>query len=75
MIFSRMLHPVILPVVEWAGHGSRFLIADGNDPVSTHSRVRAAKVFLKLRRGRVRIADVLEASLLITIGVVKKDQP
>ncbi len=60
MIYSRILHPDILSVVGRAGHGSCVLIADGNYPVSTHSPTSAAKVFLNLRRGLVRVADVLE---------------
>jgi L-fucose mutarotase len=73
MIFSRMLHSDILSVMGRAGHGSCVLVADGKYPVSTHSPAR--EVFLKLRRGLVRVADVLDANILITIGVVKKDQP
>jgi len=60
MIFGRMLHPDILSALGRAGHGSCVLITDGNYPVSTHSPANAAKVFLNLRRGLVRVADVLE---------------
>lgn len=60
MIFSRMLHPDILSALGRAGHGSCVLIADGNYPVSTHSPASAAKVFLNLRRGLVKVTDVLE---------------
>ena len=59
MIFSRMLHPDILSALGRAGHGSCVLIADGNYPVSTHSPASAAKVFLNLRRGLVKVTDVL----------------
>jgi L-fucose mutarotase len=60
MILTRILHPDILSVLGRAGHGSCVLIADGNYPVSTHSPAGAAKVFLNLRRGLVRVTDVLE---------------
>lgn len=60
MILSRMLHPEILSAIGRAGHGSGVLIADGNFPVSTHSHASATKVFLNLRRGMVRVVDVLE---------------
>ncbi|HWD91739.1 MAG TPA: RbsD/FucU family protein [Verrucomicrobiae bacterium] len=60
MILSRMLHPDILWAIGRAGHGSCILIADGNYPVTTHSPASSAKVFLNLRRGLVRVADVLE---------------
>jgi L-fucose mutarotase len=55
-----MLHPDILSTLGRAGHGSCVLIADGNYPVSTHSPGSAAKVFLNLRPGLVKVADVLE---------------
>jgi L-fucose mutarotase len=60
MLFSRLLHPEILFVLGRSGHGSRVLIADGNYPVATHSSAGAAKVFLNLCPGLVRVADVLE---------------
>ncbi len=60
MIINRLQHPDILLALGRAGHGSCVLIADGNYPVSTHSPASAAKVFLNLRRGLVRVADVLE---------------
>jgi len=60
MIKGRMLHPDILSALGRAGHGSCVLIADGNYPVSTQSPASAAKVFLNLRPGLVRVVDVLE---------------
>jgi L-fucose mutarotase len=60
MIFSHMLHPDILSALGRAGHGSCVLIADGNYPISTHSPASATKVFLNLRRGLVKVTDVLE---------------
>ncbi len=55
-----MLQPDILSTLGRAGHGSCILIADGNYPVSTHAPAEAAKVFLNLRPGLVRVTDVLE---------------
>ncbi len=60
MMLTRMLQPDILSALGRAGHGSCVLIADGNYPVSTHAPANAAKVFLNLRPGLVRVADVLE---------------
>ncbi len=59
MLFSRLLHPEILFALARSGHGSRVLIADGNYPVSTHASAAAARVFLNLCPGQVRVADVL----------------
>jgi L-fucose mutarotase len=60
MMLTRMLQPDILSTLGRAGHGSCVLIADGNYPVSTHAPGSAAKVFLNLRAGLVKVADVLE---------------
>ncbi len=60
MMLTRMLQPDILSALGRVGHGSCVLIADGNYPVSTHSPVTAGRVFLNLRPGLVRVADVLE---------------
>ncbi|HVU08545.1 MAG TPA: RbsD/FucU family protein [Verrucomicrobiae bacterium] len=60
MILGRILHPDILSALGKAGHGSCVLIADGNYPFSTHSPASATKVFLNLRRGLVKVTDVLE---------------
>ena len=59
-MLTRMLQPDILSTLGRAGHGSCVLVADGNYPVSTHSPGNAAKVFLNLRPGLVKVADVLE---------------
>jgi L-fucose mutarotase len=60
VIFNHLLQPDILLALGRAGHGSCVLIADGNYPVSTNSPASAAKVFLNLRRGLVKVTDVLE---------------
>ncbi len=60
MMLSRIQQPDILSALGRAGHGSCVLIADGNFPVLTHSPASAAKVFLNLRPGMVRVTDVLE---------------
>lgn len=60
MMLGRLLQPDMLSALARAGHGSCVLIADGNYPVSTHSPVGAAKVFLNLRAGMVQVPDVLE---------------
>ncbi len=60
MMLGRMLQPDMLSALGRAGHGSCVLIADGNYPVLTHSPASAPKVFLNLRPGMVRVADVLE---------------
>lgn len=57
---TRLLHPEILSALGEAGHGSRVLLADGNYPFSTGSPAGARKVFLNLRRGLVRVTDLLE---------------
>jgi L-fucose mutarotase len=68
MLTTRLLHPEIFAALGQAGHGSRVLVADGNYPFSTGSPATARKVFLNLRRGLVRVADVLEV-LVETIPI------
>ena len=70
MLFTRLLQPEILSALGRAGHGSCVLIADGNYPVSTQAPPNAARVFLNLRRGLVKVTDVLEV-LRDTIPVEK----
>ncbi len=60
MLKTRILHPEILRVLGSAGHGARVLIADGNYPYSTEAPAGAVRVFLNLRKGMVRVADVLD---------------
>jgi len=60
MLLSRLLHPDIQSALGRAGHGARVLIADANYPVSTQAPAGAARVFLNLRRGLVRVTDVLD---------------
>ena len=61
MLKGKLLHPEILRILGSAGHGSKVLIADGNYPFSTGSSASAAKVFLNLMPGIVKVTDVLEA--------------
>jgi L-fucose mutarotase len=68
MLTTRLLHPEILSALGRAGHGARVLVADGNYPFSTESPASAARVFLNLRRGLVRVTDVLEV-LVDTIPI------
>ena len=70
MLLTRLLHPEILAALGRAGHGACVLIADGNYPVSTQSPADAARVFLNLRRGLVKVTDVLEV-LRDTIPIEK----
>jgi L-fucose mutarotase len=60
MLLTRLLQPDIQAALGRAGHGARVLIADGNYPFSTQSPAAAQKVFLNLRRGLVRVTDVLD---------------
>ena len=59
MLRSELLHPEILRALGAAGHGSQVLIADGNYPFSTGSHPNAARVFLNLAPGLVKVTDVL----------------
>lgn len=59
MLHGKLIHPEILRALGAAGHGSRVLIADSNYPFSTGSNPEAAKVFLNLAPGLVRVTDVL----------------
>jgi L-fucose mutarotase len=60
MIFGPLQHPELLSALARAGHGSGILIADGNFPVATQTPATAQKVYLNLRRGLVKVTDVLE---------------
>jgi L-fucose mutarotase len=80
MLRTELLHPEILRALAGAGHGSRVLIADGNDPLSTGTAASATRVYLNLRPGCVSVLDVLstlaqvipiEAALVMT----PSDQP
>jgi L-fucose mutarotase len=60
MIFGPLQHPEILSTLASAGHGTCVLVADGNFPVATQTPPTAKKVFLNLRRGLIKVTDVLE---------------
>ena len=68
MLKTKLLHPEILAALGRAGHGARVLIADGNYPFTTGSPPTAAKVFLNLMPGIVKVTDVLTA-LVETIPI------
>ena len=61
MLKTRLTHPEILHALAMAGHRAKVLITDGNYPHSTKSNPRAARVFLNLAPGTVRVTEVLEA--------------
>jgi L-fucose mutarotase len=58
-----LVHPGILDALAGAGHGSQVLLVDGNYPVATAVRPRAAVVHLNLRPGTVGVETVLETLL------------
>ena len=68
MLKTTLLHPAILQALASAGHGSRVLIADGNYPFATGAPPTAAKVFLNLMPGVVKVTEVL-AALADTIPI------
>ena len=68
MLKTKLLHPDMLAALGRAGHGSRVLIADGNYPFATGAPPTAAKVFLNLMPGTVKVTDVLTA-LVATIVI------
>lgn len=59
MVRSTLIHPEILSVLSYCGHGSRILIADGNYPLAEKTG-NAKKVYLGLRRGLPGVVDVLQ---------------
>jgi len=63
MLKSKLLHPDILRVLGTSGHFSQILIADGNYPFASKSRLEATKVYLNLMPGIPKTTDVLEALL------------
>ena len=61
MLKTRLTHPEILHALAMAGHRAKVLITDGNYPHSTKSNPSAARVFLNLAPGTVKVTEVLEA--------------
>ena len=61
MLKTRLIHPEILRALAMAGHRAKVLITDGNYPHSTKSNPAAAKVFLNLAPGCVKVTEVLDA--------------
>lgn len=63
MLYTKLLHPLILRALASAGHGSKILLADGNYPLSTHTSMDAEKVYLNLSPGLLTVTDILTAVL------------
>ena len=61
MLKTRLIHPEILRALAMAGHRAKVLVTDGNYPHSTKSNPAAAKVFLNLAPGCVKVTEVLDA--------------
>ncbi len=59
MLKTRLLHPEILQALGGAGHGSKVLIADGNYPFGTGGNPSAARVYLNLAPGMLKVTDIL----------------
>jgi len=59
MLKTKLLHPEISQALGGAGHGSKVLIADGNYPFGTGGNSSAARVYLNLAPGLVKVTDVL----------------
>jgi L-fucose mutarotase len=59
MLKGRLIHPELLRALGAAGHGAKVLVSDGNYPVSTKAPASAARVYLNLAPGMLRVTDVL----------------
>lgn len=59
MLRSSLIHPEIVSILAYCGHGSRILIADGNYPLAEKTG-NAKKIYLGLKRGLPTVTDVLE---------------
>jgi len=59
MLKTQLLHPEILHALGGAGHGSKVLIADGNYPFGTGGHPNAARVYLNLAPGLLKVTDIL----------------
>ncbi|MFB9377123.1 RbsD/FucU domain-containing protein [Kineococcus gynurae] len=68
MLKQNLVHPPLLAALARAGHGSRFLLADGNFPVSTVRPPAAETVHLNLAPGLLDIPTLLPI-LLTTVPV------
>lgn len=68
MLTYSLIHPPLIGALAAAGHGSRILLADGNFPLSTHSRPSASVIHLNLRPGMLTVGDVL-TTLLDAVNV------
>lgn len=68
MISGKLTHPEILKALASAGHGSKVVLADSNYPFSTGGNPDAARVYLNLTPGTVKVTDVLSV-LVDTIPI------
>jgi L-fucose mutarotase len=73
----RLIHPPLLAHLAACGHGSRILLADANYAHATNVRLNAPVIYLNLRRGLVRVDDVLdvimEAAPLEAVSAMRQD--
>ncbi len=63
MIKYRLLHPQLLGVLGYAGHGNRILIADSNYRFVTGAPPNAEKVYLNFMPGQLSAIQVLTGLL------------
>lgn len=59
MLKGKLIHPEIMSVLAYCGHGDKILIADGNYPLDSKT-ADAALVYLGLTPGLPTVTDVLE---------------
>ena len=60
MLIGKLIHPQLLSALGRAGHGSRVLISDGNNPHATARGRNAELVFLNLAPGLLGVCQVLK---------------
>jgi L-fucose mutarotase len=60
MLRHRLIHPPLLSALAGTGHGSQILLADANYAHDVNVRSGAPVIYLNLRRGLVRVDDVLD---------------
>lgn len=60
MLRTKLIHPDILKALGSAGHGSIIVLADGNYPHTTGAHPDAARVYLNLAPGMLKVTDVLK---------------
>lgn len=60
MLKISCIHPEIMRVLPYCGHGDKILIADGNYPLRSKTG-QAEKIYLGLTRGCPTVPEVLKA--------------